>query len=223
MLREKQTAGRRSERSRRAPEAPPQSHAVAGRVRLQGQEAPSKRGSAPAGKSGRPTAPDLRPSSREGSSGGDEAGAANFEPLVLIVDDDGDTRRSIRDVLVAEGYVAEGVANGRDALERLSRRPLPRARLLDLMMPVMNGHTLLGEIEARPDLAALPIVVLTASSVDEASSTLNVPLLRKPIGIEALLTIVEHYAPRFWDDEEPLTEEVSISGDSPTPGVGTTK
>jgi CheY-like chemotaxis protein len=138
--------------------------------------------------------------------------SANFGPLVLIVDDDDDTRRSIREILVEEGYLVEGAVNGRDALARLNRPPLPALVLLDLMMPVMDGQTFLGEIEARPDLAALPIVILTASDVNEASSTLKAPMLRKPVGVEALLTMVEQYAPRFWD-EEALTDEVSLSGD----------
>jgi CheY-like chemotaxis protein len=133
-------------------------------------------------------------------------GAVPLEPLVLVVEDDNDTRRSIRDVLEEEGYSTEEATNGQEALDRLGRTPRPALVLLDLMMPVMDGRTLLLELEAHPELAALRVVVLTASAVDEASSTLRVPLLRKPVEVGALLRIVEQYSPRFWDDEEPTTD-----------------
>lgn len=134
----------------------------------------------------------------------------SLEPLVLVVDDDEDTRRAVRQLLEEEGYVVEEATNGRLALERLGRLPSPALVLLDLMMPVMDGRTLLKEIEAHPEFLGVPIVVMTASAVDEASSTVKVPMLRKPVDVDALLRIVEQYSPRFWDEDEPGTEETLI-------------
>jgi CheY-like chemotaxis protein len=133
-----------------------------------------------------------------------------LEPLVLVVEDDGDTRRALRQLLEEEGYSVEEATHGQAALDRLEREPPPALILLDLMMPVMSGQTLLRELEARPELASLPIVVMTASAIDESSSTLEVPLLRKPVDPDALVRIVEQYSPRFWDDEEATTEEISL-------------
>ena len=134
----------------------------------------------------------------------------SLQPLVLVVDDDIDIRHSMREVLEGEGYVVEEASNGRAALERLQVAPRPALVLLDLMMPVMDGQTLLAEIGARPELADLPIVVSTASAANEDSSTLRVPLLRKPFEIDALLRIVGQYSPRFWDDDEPPTEQTLL-------------
>jgi CheY-like chemotaxis protein len=139
----------------------------------------------------------------------------SLEPLVLVVEDDGDTRRSIRQCLEEEGYCVEEATHGRAALERLERGPRPALILLDLMMPVMCGQTLLRELEARPDLAPLPVVVMTASGVDEATSALQVPMLRKPVDPAALLRIVEQYSPRFWDEEEVTTEGMPVVPEVP--------
>ena len=134
----------------------------------------------------------------------------SLQPLVLVVDDDRDIRASIHEVLSGEGYTVEEACNGRDALLRLERPPLPALILLDLMMPVMDGRSLLAELGERPDLAGVPVIVATASGIDVASSSLEVPLLRKPLDIESLLNIVAQYAPRFWDDEEGPTEQRSL-------------
>lgn len=138
------------------------------------------------------------------------ASGHRLAPLVLVVEDDGDTRRSIRQLLEDEGYDTEEATNGHAALERLERAPRPALVLLDLMMPRMTGQTVLQEIEARPALASLPIVVMTASGISEATSGLAVPMLRKPVTIDALLWIVEQYSPRFWDDEEAPTEQTAL-------------
>jgi CheY-like chemotaxis protein len=149
-----------------------------------------------------------------GASSG-RGGAVSLQPLVLVVEDEGDTRRSVRQCLEEEGYCVEEATHGRAALERLERGPRPALILLDLMMPVMSGQTLLSELEARPDLASVPVVVMTASGVDEATSALKVPMLRKPVDFAALLRVVEQYSPRFWDEEEVTTEEMPIVSEVP--------
>jgi CheY-like chemotaxis protein len=138
-----------------------------------------------------------------------------LEPLVLLVEDDRDTRQSVRQVLEEEGYVVEEASDGQAALQRLGRDPRPALVLLDLMMPVMSGQTLLLELETHPELASLPIVVMTASGIDEATSSLKVPILRKPVTIDALLRIAEQYSPRFWDDEETTTDKSALLSEPP--------
>jgi CheY-like chemotaxis protein len=57
--------------------------------------------------------------------------------------------------------VAEA-ANGLEGLRWLEDHPAPALILLDLMMPVMDGFGFLEAIERRPELHAIPVVVLTA-------------------------------------------------------------
>ena len=101
-------------------------------------------------------------------------------PVVLVVDDDEDIRSIVRDTLETEGYTVEAAANGIEALERLKTPPRPALILLDLAMPLMDGMTLLAELERRKQLAGIQVVVMTAASASVETSTLPYPLLRKP-------------------------------------------
>jgi CheY-like chemotaxis protein len=151
--------------------------------------------------------------------------AESSGPLVLVVDDDGDSRDATRWVLEEEGYNVEVASNGQVALDRLGSQPRPTLVLLDLMMPVMDGSSLLTAIEASAELSSIPVVLMTASRPDLPTSGLRYPLLRKPFGLEALMTLVMEHAPRLWDDDE-STDETSIIEERPgvlddaTPRVG---
>ena len=80
---------------------------------------------------------------------------------VLIVDDDADTRKRVRGLLVKNGWTVSEAENGQAALVEI-RRHLPSVVLLDLNMPEMDGFTFLREFRARPDWSAVPVVVMTA-------------------------------------------------------------
>src|SRR4026209_1348307 len=81
---------------------------------------------------------------------------------VLIVEDDEDLREMMAQLLTLEGFVAATVANGREALEYLQHASKPDVILLDLMMPVMDGWEFRRRQQADPDLAPLPVIVLSA-------------------------------------------------------------
>jgi CheY-like chemotaxis protein len=97
------------------------------------------------------------------------------ETKVLLVEDDADDVFMIRKVLDRAPFEIELVVreNGRTALRYLSQftglddPALPALVLLDLNMPVMDGHALLHAIRSHDLLAALPVVVLTTSSDQE--------------------------------------------------------
>jgi CheY-like chemotaxis protein len=109
-------------------------------------------------------------------------------------------------VLEAEGYNVEVASNGVEAAARLQTPPEPALVLLDLMMPVMDGITLLRELEQHAELSKIPIIVMTAASKTPETSGLRYPMLRKPFALEELLHSVTTYAPRLWDDEEAVTD-----------------
>jgi CheY-like chemotaxis protein len=133
-------------------------------------------------------------------------------PRVLIVDDDYDSRETARMVLEEEGYIVDVAPNGQAALERLRSEPPPTLMLVDLMMPVMDGTTLLRELEASAELSAIPVVVMTASGPDPRSSGLRYPLLRKPFHLEEMMRLVTEYSPRLWDDEVGTDETAALNG-----------
>ena len=110
---------------------------------------------------------------------------------VLVVEDDDDIRECLADVLSEEGYTVETAENGREALQLL-RRFRPCVILLDLMMPVMDGWELLGELRSDGDWATLPVVVVSAANETKAPEGVR-QYLRKPVPINILLHAVKSY------------------------------
>jgi DNA-binding response OmpR family regulator len=81
-------------------------------------------------------------------------------PLILVVDDDNDSRTLLQMVLATSGYDVETAINGRDALDSARRRP-PRLILLDLAMPVMDGFTFRSEQLRDELLSAIPVICVS--------------------------------------------------------------
>ena len=114
---------------------------------------------------------------------------------VLVVEDNGSTRDSLLMLLHEEGFAADGVENGREALRKLRDGYDACVILLDLMMPVMDGWTFRVEQRQDPLLADIPVVVLTAT-IDperEARRLGAVAALQKPLGITRLIDLVSRY------------------------------
>ena len=114
--------------------------------------------------------------------------------LVLVVEDDADTAEALSELLVLRGYRSAVSRNGQEALDRLRSGDRPCLILLDIMMPVKNGWDVRDEMLADRDLAAIPVVVVTADmTAIERATSLNLPLLAKPIDPARLLAEVERY------------------------------
>ncbi len=89
---------------------------------------------------------------------------------VLIVDDEFAGRQTLESVLEGEGYELHMAENGMQALEQ-ARKHLPDVILLDIMMPGMTGFEVCQRIRNDPQLAEIPIIVLTA--LDDRNSMLE--------------------------------------------------
>ena len=112
--------------------------------------------------------------------------------MILVVDDDADVRATLSVVLEEEGYGVQVASNGREALDWLLGHEAPRMILLDLMMPVMDGWTMLDEIAHLPALGGVPIVVLSAA--DERTVAVRpdvVGYLSKPVDLQQLLAAIQ--------------------------------
>lgn len=109
--------------------------------------------------------------------------------FVLVVDDDHDIRETMEVALELGGFRVQAVANGAEALAFLrcaGRRP--DVIVLDLMMPVMNGYEFREEQLRDPDLADIPVLVLTGfgDAPNEASKLGAAQGLDKPLSLRAL-------------------------------------
>ncbi|MBI4384692.1 MAG: response regulator [Nitrospinae bacterium] len=112
---------------------------------------------------------------------------------ILIIDDDGVTRDLILRFLKKEGLEAVTASNGRIGLQ-VARESLPSLIILDMMMPEMDGWTVLRELKTDPALAHIPVVIL--SMVDEREKGLSEgasDYLTKPLDWESFLSVLNKY------------------------------
>jgi DNA-binding response OmpR family regulator len=89
------------------------------------------------------------------------------EHKVLIVDDDHALGNLMVMMLSLEGFRAEAAFSGAQAFASIARE-MPDAVLLDIMMPDMDGFTILRRLRAEELTANLPIVMLSARVDGEA-------------------------------------------------------
>jgi CheY-like chemotaxis protein len=116
---------------------------------------------------------------------------------ILVVEDDTSIRDMLTDVLEDEGYRVIRAASGCEALVQLrERRPPPHLILLDLMLPHMNGWDFCEEWRRDPQLADIPVVIVSASShIRERQLPCDIAAcLAKPFELDTLLEIVERYS-----------------------------
>jgi signal transduction histidine kinase/DNA-binding response OmpR family regulator len=99
--------------------------------------------------------PSLTPSVKTGPSNA---------PLILIIDDDATVREVVGRFLEREGFSVAKADGGKEGL-RLARELHPAAVTLDIMMPDLDGWTVLAAIKGDPALVDLPVVLMTI--VDE--------------------------------------------------------
>jgi CheY-like chemotaxis protein len=115
---------------------------------------------------------------------------------ILIVEDEHDIRAVLTEILEDEGYSVASVPNGLEALAFL-RQHHPRLILLDLGMPVMTGWEFREQQRCDPALADIPVIVMSATPhLNRTAAALQAAdCLDKPIELNALLGMVEHYCP----------------------------
>jgi CheY-like chemotaxis protein len=106
---------------------------------------------------------------------------------ILVVDDDGDIRESIRELLEDSGYQVTAARNGVEAMAALGQMAPPAAMLVDSSMAEMSGAEFLAACAADPKLAGIPALVISG----HRHGALDVPnvhgFVPKPFGPEELL------------------------------------
>ncbi len=88
---------------------------------------------------------------------------AMSNPKILIVDDEPFNVDYLEQELEELEYDTISAVNGQDALDKV-KSELPDLVLLDIMMPIMDGFTVLGHIKADPMLRDIPVIVISAMS-----------------------------------------------------------
>lgn len=115
---------------------------------------------------------------------------------ILFVDDDPTTLSMLNRIAQLAGHHAHTAQSGPKALE-MAEALHPDLIVLDLMMPDMDGLSVLAELQARPQIADVPVVVLSAGSeMDAAERALEAgakAYLLKPISIHTLTEVIREH------------------------------
>ena len=85
---------------------------------------------------------------------------------ILVVDDDPDILQFVRLNLELDGFEVDLAGGGKQALELAAMSP-PDLMLLDIMMPEIDGLTVLRRLRNDPSTSSIPVIVLTARSLAE--------------------------------------------------------
>ena len=120
---------------------------------------------------------------------------------ILLVDDDADFVESTKIVLESKPYEVIVAVNGDEAI-RKAREESPDLVLLDIIMPVEDGFTAAEQLKKDPQLARIPVLMLTSYSTKGAET--SIPRSRgyeleaedyidKPVSPRDLLAIVDKY------------------------------
>jgi CheY-like chemotaxis protein len=111
-------------------------------------------------------------------------------PAVLVVDDDPDTCAALELVLGDAGYPTLAVNSAKEALDLLRASMRPKLILVDLMMPGMDGWSLIPAI--RELVVKIPIVSMTAGP-QLHTAPVSADYLSKPFQWDRLLRVVERH------------------------------
>ncbi len=88
------------------------------------------------------------------------------KPRILVVDDDAWILRMVTTVLEKRGYEVETACDGEEAFEKAMADP-PQLLITDVMMPHMDGWSLVKALRGRPECAFMPVIFLTALGSDD--------------------------------------------------------
>jgi ammonium transporter, Amt family len=148
----------------------------------------------------------LVPSQEPGADGSGEI-APDLPTAVLVIDDDPDSRELIRRTLGREGIPVMLASNGIEGLA-LARATRPAAITLDVMMPEMDGWSVLAALKADAELRDVPVIMTTMVDDRQRGFALGATdYLLKPVDRDNLLKVVNAHLPAPSSDSHILVVE----------------
>ena len=138
-------------------------------------------------------------------------GAVPGGKVVLVVDDDPAQRELMTRFLEREGFSARTTSDGPAGLE-LARALRPKAILLDVMMPGMDGWSVLSALKADPELASIPVVMVTFVNERGLAASLGAAdFVLKPVEWDRFRQVMDRFREAEGDvlvvDDDPDTRQ----------------
>lgn len=115
---------------------------------------------------------------------------------MLVVDDDSGIRDSLAECLEAEGFRVSTAPDGASGLEQI-HLARPDVVIVDLFMPVMNGHQFIATLRGDPTTSGIRVVLMTGASPRPGHAMPAADaLLPKPFELDELMAVVRRLGAR---------------------------
>ena len=115
---------------------------------------------------------------------------------ILVVEDQEDNRRIMRDLLAASGYQWLEATNGDEGL-KTAEREVPDLILMDIQLPGLDGYEVTRRIKANPALKHIPIIAVTAFAMKGDEEKIRQggceAYIAKPISVTKFLETIERF------------------------------
>jgi CheY-like chemotaxis protein len=120
---------------------------------------------------------------------------------ILLIDDDPDFVEAVKVIVENGGYTVRVAYDGEEGLEAVAAEK-PDLIVLDVMMPVMNGHECCAKLKADPATAKIPVILLTAVADRVTTSTYThrdmleseaEDYMPKPVEPQELLKLIKNW------------------------------
>ena len=119
--------------------------------------------------------------------------------LILVVEDNEQSRKLVRDVLKFKGYEIIEAETGEDGV-RLAQERRPSLVLMDIRLPGMDGIEALGRLRAEANTRSIPVLAMTASVMNEHRQRIMDAgfdaFQSKPINVKEFMAAVEQLLDR---------------------------
>ncbi|HEY9854371.1 MAG TPA: response regulator [Stenomitos sp.] len=126
---------------------------------------------------------------------------------ILVVDDDPNSRKIVELMLLSQGYSLAFAENGQDAVDKALMDP-PDLILMDVLMPILNGHEATKQLKLDARTKRVPIIALTALAFEsdrrEALAAGCDGYLSKPFTRRDLLASVRKFLPETTPSQQAL-------------------
>ena len=114
---------------------------------------------------------------------------ATQKSVILVVEDEKESRDTLQELLEFEGYAVKTAVNGQEALAALNASGDQICIvLLDLFMPVMDGWQVIDQLRADGRLAKTNIVIITSAPYRAPA---GLPVFEKPLDLDKVMHEVQ--------------------------------
>ena len=118
--------------------------------------------------------------------------------VILVIEDQEDNRRIMRDLLTSKGYEVIEAVNGLDGV-KTAETSRPDLILMDIQLPGIDGYEATRRIKANPEIRKIPIIVVTSYALSgddvKAFEAVCDAYVAKPFSPRELLAKIREYLP----------------------------